>query len=843
MAPPDREAASTRRESLAATITSEEARLVALERKRADVRSRLDHPRRELAALESPPAAPREAVRSENLSSARTSVEKVALFRSLFRGRDDVYPRLWANPKTGRTGYAPACTNEWVRGVCDKPRVKCGECPAQAFLPFTGQVILDHLQGRHVVGMYPLLHDETCWFLAVDFDKRAWVEDVAAFLETCRTIGIAPAVERSRSGNGAHVWFFFTAPVAAVIARKMGCYLITETMARRHQISMASYDRLFPNQDTMPRGGFGNLIALPLQHEARQFGHTAFLDEQFNPHRDQWAYLAELGRLSPSTVVQLAEEATGKGRVIGVRTADLDDNDGSRTPWTRSPTRTSRRTEIPELLPTTARVVVAQKVFVEKADLPPALLNEIKRLAAFQNPEFYKKQSMRLSTALTPRMIACAEEFPEHIALPRGCLADLEALLREYGVALGVDDQRVAGDPFDVDFNGQLTAVQQHAANALLAHDIGVFVAPPGVGKSVVGTYLVAKRTCNTLVLVHRQPLLDQWVAQLAMFLGLDPKAVGRIGGGKRKPNGRLDVAMLQSLVHGDAVDEIVATYGHVIVDECHHVPAVSFERVLSAVKAKYVTGLTATLRRRDGQHPIIEMQLGPVRCTIDPKQHAAERPFQHRLVIRETQFRCVVDGQAKIQDLYRAMVADEPRNRLIVDDVLNALEEGRSPILLTERRDHLDYFARQLRPATRNLVVMQGGMSAKKRREVAAQFAAIPSDQERLVLATGRYIGEGFDDARLDTLFLALPVSWKGTLVQYTGRLHRLHPGKKEVRIFDYVDREVAMLARMFERRLRGYRAIGYEYGALPASYAGPSSEPVIEWDDGSPPTVDDRA
>ena len=552
MAPPDREAASTRRESLAATITSEEARLVALERERADVRSRLDHLRRELAALESPPAAPREAVRSENLSSARTSVEKVALFRSLFRGRDDVYPRLWANPKTGRTGYAPACTNEWVRGVCDKPRVKCGECPAQAFLPFTGQVILDHLQGRHVVGMYPLLHDETCWFLAVDFDKRAWVEDVAAFLETCRTIGIAPAVERSRSGNGAHVWFFFTAPVAAVIARKMGCYLITETMARRHQISMASYDRLFPNQDTMPRGGFGNLIALPLQHEARQFGHTAFLDEQFNPHRDQWAYLAELGRLSPSTVVRLAEEATRKGRVIGVRTADLDDDDGSRTPWTRSPTTTSRRTEIPELLPTTARVVVAQKVFVEKADLPPALLNEIKRLAAFQNPEFYKKQSMRLSTALTPRVIACAEEFPEHIALPRGCLADLEALLREYGVALGVDDQRVAGDPFDVDFNGQLTAVQQHAANALLAHDIGVFVAPPGVGKSVVGTYLVAKRTCNTLVLVHRQPLLDQWVAQLAMFLGLDPKAVGRIGGGKRKPNGRLDVAMLQSLVHGD---------------------------------------------------------------------------------------------------------------------------------------------------------------------------------------------------------------------------------------------------------------------------------------------------
>ena len=289
-------------------------------------------------------------------------------------------------------------------------------------------------------------------------------------------------------------------------------------------------------------------------------------------------------------------------------------------------------------------------------------------------------------------------------------------------------------------------------------------------------------------------------------------------------------------------MNDIVATYGHVIVDECHHVPAVSFERVLSNAKAKYVTGLTATLQRRDGHHPIIEMQLGPVRFTIDPKNETARRPFAHRLIVRETQFRVAgEERQTPIQDLYRALVADESRNQLIVNDVLNALEEGRSPILLTERTDHLEYFEAQLRPAARNLVVLRGGMGAKQRREVTERIAAIPPNEERLVLATGRYIGEGFDDARLDTLFLTLPVSWKGTLVQYAGRLHRSHEGKREVRIFDYVDREVPMLARMFEKRLRGYRAIGYEQRELPAGYEGVPDEPIIEWDEGALRTFED--
>src|SRR2546427_2109513 len=798
----------------AESIAREEARVARLESELKESRAALESLRAKLLAGRlSPPSAP---ALIPSAPVPATSSEKVALFRSMFRGREDVYPKLWTNVKTGRKGYAPVCANEWVRDVCEKPRIKCGECPNQAFLAVEDRVILDHLQGRHVVGVYPLLTDETCWFLAADFDKTSWTDDVAAFMETCRMAGLPAAVERSRSGNGAHVWFFFSAPVAAATARKMGCYIVTETMARRHQLSMASYDRLFPNQDTLPRGGFGNLIALPLQHGPRQAGNTVFLDEHLTPHTDQWRFLAEHPRIKTSAVDDIAREAARRGMVVGVRLSDTADSD-TMAPWNRLPSgQPQARFSTPP--PPQVRAVLSQRLFVAKADLAPTHLNQIKRLAAFQNPEFYKKQSLRLSTALTPRVIACAAELPEHVALPRGCLSELEQLLREHDSALVVDDQRCDGQPLDVTFQGQLTPVQKKAGRALLRDDIGVLVAPPGIGKTVIGTYLIAARSRSTLVLVHRQPLLDQWVAQLSMFLGLPSKAIGQIGAGKHTANGRLDVAMIQSLVRLDRVDDLVATYGHVVVDEWHPAPAVSFERVLSEVKARFLTGLTATPRRRDGLHPIAEMQLGPVRFAVDARSDAARRPFDHRLVVRETMFGTSrKESFDRIQPLYAALATDEHRNRLILADVASALAEGRSPILLTERKDHLEYLADLLRGVARHLVVLRGGMTPTERRAAFVALAAIPKDEPRLALATGRYIGERFDDARLDTLFLAMPVSWKGTLVQYTGRLHRLHPGKTEVRIYDYVDREVPMLVRMFAKRLRGYRAIGYARSSTP--------------------------
>lgn len=822
-------------EDVSRELAREEARLATLERERAEaatrvaaLRARLGAGSFETATLPAPP--------EQGIETPTTPAEKVRLFRSLFRGREDVFATRFVSKKAGKPGYAPACTNKFVPGVCQLPKIKCGECPNQAFALLDDRAVLDHLRGRHVLGVYPLLEDETCWFLAVDFDKSSWMDDTGAFVDVSRSMGLPPAVERSRSGNGAHVWFFFSRPVSAHLARKMGCYLLTETMSRRHQLSMRSYDRLFPNQDTLPRGGFGNLIALPLQQEARLQSNTVFVDGALRAFEDQWRYMASLPRISTTLVVELASEASRRGLVMGVRATRLTEEE-TLAPWMCSPSR--RRSHVPIVapLPREVRAVFAQRLFVETLGLPSALLSEIKRLAAFQNPDFYRKQSLRLSTATTPRVISCAEELSRYVALPRGCLGELRELLREQGVELVIEDQRREGEPLELRFQGELTPLQQRAARALVEHDQGVLVAPPGVGKTVLGTYLVARRGKNTLVLVHRQPLLDQWVFALALFLGIEPAEIGQVGGGRRKPTGRLDVAMIQSLVRKEGVDDLVEAYGQVIVDECHHVPAVSFERVLSAVKARYVVGFTATPYRRDGHHPILEMQLGPVRFTVDARSHAARRPFAHRLIARETTFRLEGDlAQAGIQSIFRALASSEERNRLILEDVRSELKQGRFPMLLTERRDQLEHFATELAGSVPHLVVLHGGISAKKRRELSEQLARDPGAGGRLVLASGRYIGEGFDDARLDSLLLAMPVSWKGTLVQYTGRLHRLHPDKSEVRIFDYVDRGVPVLLRMFERRLRAYRAIGYSEGLPQSPGSAPPSESEADKDKEAP-------
>jgi len=746
--------------------------------------------------------------------SSLSSDDKITLFRSLFKGRKDVYPKLWVSKNGDRKGYMPACANDGIYTLCGKrktPRVRCSDCRHQSYLPVTDEVLKEHLQGKQTIGVYPLLPDNTCRFLAVDFDKATWQEDVAAFRETCTSLDLTVAIERSRSGNGAHAWFFFLGTGYGSNSRAVGCYLITETMSRRHQLSMESYDRLFPSQDIMPRGGFGNLIALPLQWEPRKKGNSVFVDEIFSPYPDQWGYLASLKRLSSLELQSIADKAVRKGQVIGLRLPS--DHDEEQAPWERSPSGRLPEQRIKGKLPKAITAVLAQKIFVEKKSISSELLNRIKRLAAFQNPEFYKKQKMRLSTHNTPRVIVCFEELPEYVALPRGCCDALETLLRELGITLHLDDKRQTGVTTTFAFHGTLLNVQQQAVDKLMQHDIGIFVAPPGSGKTVVGAWMTAARNCSTLILVHRKPLLDQWVAQLAHFLDLPPKAIGTIGSGKSKATGILDVAMMQSLVRKDEVADLVATYGQIIVDECHHLPAFSFERVLAAVKARYVVGLTATPYRRDGHQPIIHMQCGPTRYSLDRKQQESRDAFTRRLILRETSFTVSdSDKETTIQEIYALLASDRERNRFILDDIRKALADGRSPILLTERKDHLELFAGELRDSVKYLVVLHGGMGVKQRRKIVEHLAAIPDDEERLILATGRYIGEGFDDARLDTLFLALPFSWKGMLIQYAGRLHRLRSGKEEVRVYDYVDGSVPMLAKMHEKRMKGFRTLGYE-------------------------------
>ena len=467
-------------------------------------------------------------------------------------------------------------------------------------------------------------------------------------------------------------------------------------------------------------------------------------------------------------------------------------------------------------------LVLGNEVYIAKEMLPPSLRNRLLRLAAFQNPEFYKAQAMRLPTYDKPRVIACGEDHPHHISLPRGCLDDVRELLSDLRIKPVIRDERCKGKPLEVAFHGELRLEQKVAADALVAQDIGVLSATTAFGKTVVAAWLIAKRGVNTLVLVHRRQLLEQWIERLSSFLGLPATAIGRIGGGQKKPTGVLDVAVIQSLVRKGVVDDRVGEYGHLVVDECHHLSAHSFEQVARRAKAKFVAGLSATVTRKDGHHPIIFMQCGPVRYHVDAKEQAAARPFEHTVVVRPTGFRPLEpanqDRRGQFHDLYSELIEDEARNRLICEDVLKAVREGRSPVVLTERNEHLDRLTGRLSPEIHHLIVLRGGMGRKEINAITARLATIPETEARVLLATGRYIGEGFDDARLDTLFLTLPVSWRGTIAQYVGRLHRLHHPKREVRVYDYVDLNAPMLARMFDRRCRGYEAVGYTI-LLPAS------------------------
>jgi len=747
--------------------------------------------------------------------------DKIRLFRSLFRGREDVYPRRFKSMKTGKFGYQPACKNEWARGICGKPQVKCSSCDSREYLPFTDDIIEWHLRGENpdeygnkdfTIGIYPILPDEKCWFLAADFDKSSWQEDVKAFAKTCTEMDVPISVERSRSGNGGHAWLFFEEPIPCMKARAIGSYFITETMECRPELGLDSYDRFFPNQDTLPQGGLGNLIALPLQKKPRENGNSVFLDENLEPYPDQWHYLSTIRRIGRDTVESLFQNACNNGRIIGLRLPVTDEDD---QPW-ETPPSGEKKSQIVGPFPECIQIVLANQIFIPKSKLSPSLRNALIRLAAFQNPEFYQKQAMRMPTYNLPRIICCAEDFDKHIALPRGCLDDVRELLERLNIRAVISDKQFCGEQLSIRFKGQLHPEQKKAAMALLEQNNGILAATTAFGKTVVACYIMAKRQVNTLVVVHRRQLQEQWKVRLEQFLEIDSNQIGQIGAGKRKLTGIIDIAIIQSLSKKGKVDDIVADYGHLVVDECHHISAPSFEAITRQFKGKFITGLSATVTRKDGHHPIIYMNCGPIRYRVSARLQAEKRAFSHKLVVRSTQFKLPPDLQAKekvtISEMYSALMHDVARNAAILEDVMEAIYSARFPVLLTERREHLEYFNEILHERIDNLIVFRGGMGKKQLANAQEKLNSISDEKTNLILATGRYLGEGFDHPRLDTLFLALPVSWKGTIAQYAGRLHRDHHSKSEVIVYDYADMNVPMLAKMFKRRLRGYKAIGYE-------------------------------
>lgn len=765
------------------------------------------------------------------------TVKKISLFRSLFRGRQDVYAKRWYSEKLGRGGYSPACSNEWRKGVCNKSRWKCKDCPHRMLTLLQDAAIYAHLGGkdplgRDVIGIYPLLEDDTTYFLAFDFDKDGWVEDAACLRAVCNEVGLPIAVERSRSGNGAHAWLFFEGRVAAYKARKLGTGLLTLAMQRQKGLKFYSYDRLFPNQDKMPSGGFGNLIALPLQGWARKAGNSVFLDENFTPYPDQWAYLYSIKKLSEQTLGEYIIQICGD-HDTGMLT--VYEEDGLRKPWAPMNVKPLSKYDFPAVLTITR----ANLLYAPTEQLTPLAINRIRRLAAFKNPEFMRAQAMRLPTYDKPRVIYAAEEPNGYIALPRGCEEVLINLLNDTKIQYRVQDETNAGRPIRVCFQGELRDEQAPAAHALLAHRTGVLSATTAFGKTVIAAYLIGQRKVNTLVLVHTQALLAQWESALEQFLQIDEtlpelpsrrgrkkerSLIGQLGAGKSALSDIVDIAIMQSVILKNEVKPFVKEYGMVIVDECHHISAFSFERILKEATARYVYGLTATPARKDGHHPIIFMQCGDVRYQVDAMEQAFKRPFGHYVLPRFTSFQYKGSDTDKpaITNVYAALCDSPPRNQMIIDDIQSAVDKGRIPLILTQRYAHAVVLHGWLQKSLRaEVFLLTGKATAREKRQELDWLKALPPDKPFAVVATGKYIGEGFDAPRLDTLFLAMPIAWKGTLAQYAGRLHRNYEGKQDVWIFDYVDVRTPVLERMYQKRLRGYAEIGYQAGILESAFA----------------------
>ena len=742
--------------------------------------------------------------------------QKIKLFKSLFIGREDVCAKRFFNTKTGKSGYVPACANEWVTGVCDKKKYKCNSCPNKSFTAVNDSVIYYHLKGddgycRDVIGTYVMLPDETTKFLAIDFDDESWQEDVSAVRSVCKSFDIPIAVERSRSGNGAHVWLFFSEPLPASTARKFGSAILTKAMEERHEIKLSSYDRMFPNQDTMPKGGFGNLIALPLQGRARKEQYSEFVDDDFNSYHDQWEYLYQIQRITAEEV----DSYLSKLRVQNELGELIEEQE---KPWEKKYENPLSAFDFPPVV----NVVEANLLYIEKKGILQKALNKIKRLAAFKNPDFYKSQAMRLPVYNKPRVIDASEEAGQYLCIPRGCKDSLTELINS---SIHYEDKRNSGNHINLHFNGELREEQQLAAAEMLKYENGILSATTAFGKTVVASYLIAERKVNTLILVHSSALLQQWQKSLSEFLIFEDKLpeqpkkrgrqkklsyIGQLGATKNTLNNIVDIAIMQSVVSGDEVKGFVKDYGMVIVDECHHVSAFTFEKILREVNAKYVYGLTATPKRQDGHQPIITMQCGPVRYQVDALAQSVKRDFSHYVIPEFTDF-CVAEGGLRYQDICTKLCANEERNRKIIDDVLVANKSGRNCIVLTERTEHAEILCSAIAAEYSNVFLLSGKDKAKEKREKLEAIKAVPHSDNMIIVATGKYVGEGFDEPRLDTLFLAMPISWKGTLAQYVGRLHRNYEGKSEVIVHDYADIFVPMLDRMYHKRIRGYAELGY--------------------------------
>ena len=728
--------------------------------------------------------------------------EKVKIFMEIFKGRTDLYAIRWVSNKTGKSGYSPVCKNEFSTYKCDKPRVKCSECPNRILEPLTDEVILKHLRGEITIGIYPLLPSDLCNFLAIDFDKKTYEQDVMAFWNTCEELNIPIYVEKSRSGNGAHIWIFLEESMPAKVVRKMGNILLTKTM-EKDSLDLNSYDRLFPNQDTMPKGGFGNLIALPFQGECSKKGNTVFVNKYFEPEKNQIDILLNIRKMKTEEVYNFVN----KYKEDDYEEPQLEDINDDELP---------KKENFKDIIfQNNVECIFENLIYIKKLKLLPNEITYLKRLASFTNPEFYEKKRLRLPIYKTPRIISCFEEDERFLILPRGCIEKIKEICEKSNVKLIIKDTREHGIETDYKFVGKLNKKQEKVKNELLQYETGVLCATTGFGKTVIGAKIISELKTNTLVIVNRNNLLEQWKERLSYFLGIDKKEIGQVGASKEKLNGKLDIASFQSLYKKDNFEELIKGYGLVIVDECHHVAAFSFENVLKQVRAKNVYGLTATPTRKDGWHKIIYMQCGDIRARVSNSELKQNKRMEHKVIVKKTNYKYIpTEEKDKIQiaEILNDMCQNVFRNNMIIEDIKKSVLEGRIPIVLTERIEHLKILKEAIDDFKVPVVIYKGNMGKKKTKEIQDLIKeADENNKSRIILATSSSIGEGFDDNRLDTLFLTMPVSWKGRIIQYVGRLHREHENKEKVIVYDYLD-NMKVLEKMYQRRLKGYKIAGYK-------------------------------
>jgi superfamily II DNA or RNA helicase len=717
-----------------------------------------------------------------DVDASSAPAEKLALLWSLFGARSDVYARRWESTSTGKSGWSPATKSRWSKGRAPKD-----------FLALTDDVFVAHLRGEETVGIYPLLRGDTCALLACDFDKGTWALDALAYLDACHNNGVPAALERSRSGDGAHVWVFFDAPVPASAARAMGAALLRQAMTARAELDLTSYDRFFPSQDFMPKAGFGNLIALPLHGGCAKRGTTLFLDPTtMEPWPDQWAFLSSIARMEPGAVTSLAETLRPVDTGPALSLADLAKAGGPPPP------------------PVVAARLGAE-LSIERSGLPPAVVAALKHLGSIANPEFYEKQRMRFSTWDTPRFISVYREDLEWLHLPRGLVPQIEGLLASLDSRLEVVDDRPTPASVELRFAGRLRPQQATAVADLVDHELGVLVAPPGAGKTVMACAVIAHHQTPTLVVVDRKELVDQWRSRLHDHLDIDPAKVGQIGGGRNQPTGMIDVAMIQSLARSDDPG-LFDTYGLIVVDECHHLPAVSFSICMQSARSRRWLGLTATPYRRDKLEALIAFQCGPTRHEIKPAAVDGTELVRRELIVHHTTTKVTDDEAAHIQDVFRAIAEDQPRTAQICGDVHAACASGRTCLVLTQRTEHIDSIVETLDHLGDTALVLRGGLGKRARQAVADTIAAHDPNFGVVLVATGSYLGEGFDWPELDTLFLAFPLAFKGRVVQYVGRLLRTHEGKHHVELHDYVDSRIPVLDRMHTKRLPAYATLGFD-------------------------------